>query len=179
VSKLRTALTDIQLWTLINTADGIADADLAATLDARITTIHAARWRLRRTGWTCAVSYGTCQVCGGTFTRQGHQAGRRAYHPACRPEALKQLNAGYDAERWELLSPQERRSRLDRAHQYVSDHQEQSVPTATRHGARWQDWEDAVIRDGFGRTDLALAQELGRTLYAIRARKRLLRSEDA
>lgn len=171
----RSYLTDHQLWVLVNAHDSLSDETLAQSFGAKVSTVHAARWRLRRHGLTCAVSYGVCSVCGETFTRQGHKAGRRAYHPECRSQVLKQLNAGYDDRRWQVMPAEKRHIVLDRAHEHTRHHQRKSLHTATNRGLRWQAWEDDFIRENPDLSTAELARELGRTLYAVTGRKRKLR----
>lgn len=52
------------------------------------------------------------------------------------------------------------------------------MKTASNNGAEWQESEDVVLRQGQHRTDSEIAQELGRTLYAVKTRKRLLKARN-
>lgn len=131
----RISLTDEQLWAIVNAGASVSDQVLADAFGAKKSTVNAARWRIRQFGWTCKVSYGICLVCGEPFTRQGHKAGRRAYHPECRPQALKQLNAVYDVRRWQEMPGDKRAKVLERAHQHTHHHQHETLKTATNRGA--------------------------------------------
>ena len=173
----RTPLTDHQPWLIVNTSDDVSDEALAEAFGCKTSTIHAARWRLKCNGWTCKVSYGVCPVCEKSFTRQGHKAGRRVYHPECSEVVLKQLETGYEEKRWERLSDEECQLRLARAHQHTRNHQEESQQSASNRGVRWQPWEDELIQQEDAPPDVELAKELGRTLYAVRGRRRDLRDQ--
>jgi hypothetical protein len=65
-------LTDDQLWTIVCTDPAISNRQLADDLGANVSTVTHARRRLRRDGWTYAVSYTTCRHCGRPLTRQGN-----------------------------------------------------------------------------------------------------------
>ena len=115
----RTRLTDHQLWQIVTAANDLTNAALAQALGVKTSTVHAARWRIRRSGWTCRVSYGVCPVCGEWFTRQD-AAGRRVYHPGCRPIALRAWYSSASARRWAGMSAAQRQRVLDRAHRHTA-----------------------------------------------------------
>jgi DNA-binding MarR family transcriptional regulator len=172
----RTPLSDDHLWVLVNRDQNTSLAELARRFGCPPSTVSMAAKRIRDRGWTCTVSFGVCSVCRKSFTRQGHKAGRREYHRECRPQALKQLNTGYDERRWREADDETRRILLDRAHAYTRQHQAESLERATNRGARWQSWEDDFLLANPEMTTSEVASELGRTLYAVTARRLKLKS---
>jgi len=64
---------------------------------------------------------------------------------------------------------------LDRAHEHDANHQEASRTAAVQHMARWTADEEAVLIKRMGEPVHLLARDLGRTLYAVRARLGKLR----
>lgn len=167
----RIALTDSQCWLILTTPDTVPDDVLASTIGVTASCVHAARWRFRRHGWTVSVSYGVCPLCDQPFTRQGHQASRRRYHDACRPHVLKHLGSIHAQARWKRFTPAQQQTLLDRAHRHTRDRQAETRGTDSRRMRRWSAAEDDAIRDPAAPPDHDLAVELGRTLYAVRARR--------
>lgn len=163
------------MWLLLTIPATIPDHDLAAAFGVMEATVHAIRWRLKQRGWTCRVSYGVYAVCNQPFTRQGHRDGRRAYHPACRPAAIKLITTELEQQRWERLTKHEQQTRLSRAQQHTKDKQAQTVGNDHNRMRRWQPWEDEAITAADAPPDHELALELGRTLYAVRGRRGALR----
>lgn len=166
----RQQLTDAQSWIIVCAAPSVMDSQLAESLGVRASTVHAARWRFRRQGWTCAVRYVPCRHCGVPFTRRGRRDSRREYHDGCRPEARRAIQKRLDRRRWERMPPEARNVILDRAHDDEAEHQAASQKTAVQHMSRWKEHEEAVLIDRAGEPLHLLARDLGRTLWAVRAR---------
>jgi hypothetical protein len=171
----RIAFNDDQLWRLVHVHSDVSDVALAKSLGVQISTIHAARWRLRKHGWTCRVSYGTCRYCGKPFTRQGHKASRREYHPECYLANKREHSPPREKRRWQSLSASEQAAIIDRAHEHNSRWQELTQAKATNHMKRWQDWEDELILSPDAPPDHELALDLGRSLLSVRGRRRDLK----
>ncbi|MBA2276765.1 MAG: hypothetical protein H0W06_03295 [Chloroflexia bacterium] len=164
-------LTDEQLWALVCADPAVSNRQLADALGAPKATVASARWRLRRHGWTCPVSYEMCRHCGRPLTRQGNGQERRAYHPDCRPVAVQELRKPRDRRRWDALPVEERRDSFARAHAYIDQHQEATQATATQRHGRWTAEEDAVLIARHAEPAHVLATELGRTLYGVYRRR--------
>lgn len=171
----RQQLTDAQCWVIVSADPSVADRQLADELGLRVSTIHAARWRLRRQGWTCAVRYVACRHCSGALTRQGRRDSRREYHHECRTSARQAIQGRLDQGRWERMPPERRNVVLDRLHDHEAEHQTASQRTAAQHFSRWTPEEEAMLVERAGEPAYRLAHDLGRTLYAVRARKWRLR----
>jgi hypothetical protein len=171
----RTALTDEQIWTLIQADASTLDRTLAAELRVNLSTVHNARWRFRRKGWTCAVRYVTCDHCGEPLIRRGRYDSTRKYHPGCAHQVKEQQAKEWERERWGNLSASEQQTVLDRGHRHTGRWQEATQGSATNKGRRWQVWEDETIMDPAAPPDYELATELGRTLHAVRGRRQVLR----
>lgn len=171
----RTPLTDSQIWLILNTPDVVSNDVLASAIGATEAAVRGARWRLKHQGWTFKVSYGVCRVCARLFTRQGHKAGRRQYHDACRPAVLKQLQPFHGKARWERMTGEERQALLDWAHQHTLTRQSQTIGLDHNRMRRWTDAEDEAILAPNAPPDHELALELGRTLSANRGRRLALR----
>jgi hypothetical protein len=171
----RNPLTDYQIWVLVQADQNVADIELACSVGTQVSTIHAARWRLRKHGWTCRVSFGTCRYCSKPFTGQGHKAGRREYHPACYQANKKDLTASHDKRRWKCLSGSEKAEIFEQGHRHTAKWQEVTKDQATNHMRRWQNWEDELILATNAPTDFELALDLGRSLLSVRGRRRDLK----
>lgn len=176
---MRKQLTDQQSWVIVSTDSSVPDRQIANALEVRFATVHAARWRFRRQGWSCAVRYTDCRHCGVPLTRRGHRDSRRQYHDECRPEARTELQRAIDHRRWERMAPEARNRVLDRAHEHEADHQAASQALAVRHRARWTEDDDAILIEPAGEPAHAIARDLGRTLWAVRSRRLKLRQRGA
>jgi hypothetical protein len=80
-----------------------------------------------------------------------------------------------DRERWERSSDEWRETVLKRGHAYEAERQATTVEKATARGRRWTLEEDALLLGSDAPPTNVLAEELGRTLYAIRARYQKLK----
>lgn len=172
----RRAFTDAETWAILTASDSESAADRARRLGRNEHSVRVLRARLRRDGWTCAVAYRPCQHCGKLFTVRGVKAGRAAYHPACRRLALVEIGRRNDQDRWDRLTETERRDRLERVHRHSVRKQAMTRPKAFNHGRRWDPSEDAVLLAPDAPPNHVLAEELGRTLYAVMARYQKLRA---
>lgn len=166
---------DAQSWIMLCAEASVSDAQLAESLGLKVSTVHAARWRFRRQGWTCAVRYTPCRHCGVPFTRRGRRDSRRDYHDDCRPESRRAIQSAIDRRRWKRLSTEARNAILDRAHEHEAEHQAASQKTAVQHMSRWTEEEEAVLIERGGEPLHSIARDLGRTLWAVRARRWKLR----
>lgn len=167
----RILLTDDQLWLILHSEKHVSDHILAQAIGAKETTVHAARWRLQKQGWTCRVSYGTCQLCGEPFIRRGFRTGRRQYHAECYLKNKQLENVPREKERWENHPAAVQEIILERGHRYDRYWQEVTQERATNSGSRWQLWEDELIVADDRPPDRELAIELGRSLKAVRRRR--------
>ncbi len=171
----RQQLTDAQSWSIVCAKPSVTDRQLAAALGVRASTVHAARWRLRREGWTCAVRYTDCLHCGVPFTRRGRRDSRRDYHDQCKPAARRTIQSAIDRRRWEEMPPEACNVILDRLHQHQAEHQAASQKRAVQHMTRWTADQDAELIERSGEPLHVLARDLGRTLLAVQARRWKLR----
>jgi hypothetical protein len=94
---MRTRLTDPQIW-MILTLPRASDAELAAMLDVKVSTVHNVRWKLARAGWSCSVRYAACRHCGELAALRGSSL-KHAYHARCRPLARIEIQRRLDADR--------------------------------------------------------------------------------
>jgi hypothetical protein len=166
---MRSRLTDLQIWYILN-APFASDEQLAATIGAKVSTVHNARWSLSRKGWTCSVRYAACRHCGELATLRGASR-THAYHPQCRPLALTEIQRQIDAER--PATPE----RVARLHQWQVDTQARTLAQATSNGRRWSETEDAVVLELIDRPIEETCEELGRSLYAVAQRRVALRKQ--
>jgi hypothetical protein len=164
---MRTRLTDAQTWTIL-TLPRASDAELATMLGAKTSTVHNARWRLSRKGWTCSVRYAACRHCGQPATLKGRSS-THAYHRSCRPAALRAIQQRIDAERPVTLE------RVARLHQWQQATQVRTLAQATSNGRRWSDAEDAVVLELIDRPIEETCEELSRSMYAVAYRRVRLR----
>ncbi len=167
-------LSDAAMWFIV-CHPGLPAPELAVLLGASANTIRNARYRFRREGWCCRVSYVPCAACGEPVTIDGHVRRNRAYHPACRTEARRSIQQGLDQRRWEQADVHERTRLLAKRKAYDEHYQTVTRSTASRHGARWSREDDAVLDERDGEPAYRLAQALGRTLKAVRSRQGKLR----
>jgi hypothetical protein len=166
---MRTRLTDAQIWTIL-TMPRASDAELAAMLGVKVSTVHNARWNLSRHGWSCSVRYAPCRLCGELATFKGRSS-THAYHASCRPIALKEITRRIDADR--PVTPE----RVARLHEWQQATQERTLAQATSNGRRWSDAEDAVVLELMDRPVEETCEELGRSLYAVAQRRVALRKQ--
>jgi hypothetical protein len=164
---MRTRLTDAQIWTIL-TLPRASDAQLAAMLGVKVSTVHNARWKLSRNGWSCSVRYAPCRHCGELATLKG-QSTDHAYHARCRPAALRAIQQRVDAE------PPVTPEHVARLHQWQQATQERTLAQAASNGRRWSDAEDAVVRELIDRPIEETCDELDRSLYAVAYRRARLR----
>jgi|GEM_PF-4434875 len=161
-------LSHEQRWTLMHMPPAISDRDAALAIDASVSAVHNARWQLRTRGPSCPVRYRVCRHCGELFTARTNNA-RAAYHPECRPEALKLIQQRLDAAR--PIRP----DALERAHLWTQDRQAETRPRATNHGQRWTAEDDAVVLELMDRPIVETCETLGRSLFAVERRRRVVR----
>jgi hypothetical protein len=166
---MRTRLTDAQLWTIL-TLPRASDAELAAMLGAKVSTVHGARWKLARNGWSCTVRYALCRHCGQPVTLKGRST-THAYHPSCRPIAHKEITRRIDAER--MVTPEQ----VERLHQWQYTTQARTLAQATSNGRRWSEAEDAVVLELMDRPVESTCEKLGRSMYAVAQRRVVLRQK--
>jgi hypothetical protein len=160
-------LTDLQLWTILNAPD-LTDANLATVMNVNVATVHGARWRLRRTPWSCTVRYEPCRYCGETATLRGSSR-THAYHAACRPLAERELQRRLDAQR--EVDPESIRKLYD----WSVSTQARTVARATNNGARWTADEEAVVVAHMHRPVEETCAVLGRTMKAVAHRRGRIR----
>jgi hypothetical protein len=164
---MRSRLTNAQIWTIL-TLPRASDVELAAMLDVKVSTVHNARWKLARAGWSCSVRYAACRHCGELAALRGASL-KHAYHEHCRPAALRAIQQRLDAER--PATP----GRVARLHQWAQDTQARTLAQATSNGRRWSEAEDAVVLDLIDRPIEETCAELDRSLYAVQDRRARLR----
>lgn len=171
----RTHLTPEQHWTIISAAPDVPDAALADQLGITLSAVHNARWHFRRHGWSCRIVYATCAWCERPLVRSAKTMKPLVYHSACRPEALKRINQRIDRQRWEATARHEQITilRTLRGHDVIQ--YEETVTSARSHGRRWTDADDQALIERAGEPAHVLAVALGRTLFAVRTRRHLLR----
>jgi hypothetical protein len=107
----------------------------------------------------------------GLLVQRGHRAGRAAYHEACRPAARRQLQRDLDRERWERMDPTRRDARIAVAHEATAAQQAATRDRAGNAGARWTAEDDAALVARWSEPAHVTAAALGRSLFAIWARK--------
>lgn len=161
-------LTNEQLWILMHMPPEVSDQDAATAIDASASTIHHARWQLQQRGPCCPVRFRVCRYCGEVFTARTNNA-KATYHPECREVARRLINQRLDAARPITLE------KLDRVHQRTLDQQAETRPRATNHGQRWTKEDDAVVLALIDRPIVESCEALGRSLYSVMRRRRVVR----
>jgi hypothetical protein len=164
---MRTRLTDVQIWLILNTPLA-SDEQLAATIGAKVSTVHNARWKLSRAGWSCSVRYAACRYCGELAALRGSSL-KHSYHVHCRPLALTEIQRRLDADR---PVPAEKIARIQ---QWGDATQQRTRRDATNAGIRWTDDDDAVVLDLMGRPIVETCEELRRSMAAVSHRRVRLR----
>jgi hypothetical protein len=168
-------LPDAAMWQLVCAPD-VPAPELARRLGILPQRVRSLRHRLRQDGgWVCRVAYLPCRICGRMTTRGGHLQAAHITCATCRPDAQRHSQRVYDRRRWARLDAHRRNETLDRGHAYEQEHQTASLGTAVRRARRWTADEDTFIASLPHLTGPQLAEALGRTLYAVRARQVALR----
>lgn len=167
-------LAEETIWAIVQHPEMPAPA-LGRLLGLSESTVRNRRWEMREHGWSCSVEYKACLACGETVTVTASMSRKFPYHRDCRPGALKAINSRLDKERWRSLSPEQKATKLDAAHEFEFDKQQELLDKATNQFARWTEDEEAFLLQNRHRTAYVLAEELGRSLYAVRMRIAVLR----
>jgi len=171
-------LTDDQNWILVCAPDDVASASLARAWGVSESTVSHARARIRRYGWTCPVAYVQCAECGEWLTNDRTRTPRRRYHDACRMIETARISRRHHELRWATWDDEKRKQVAQGAQEYAAEAQEESRKAARQHRAPWTDAEDAILVERPDATIAELARELGRTYWAVKARRVLLRQRD-
>lgn len=170
----RTHLTPEQRWTVICAALDVSDEALAHELGITRSAVHQARWHFRRYGWSCRIVYAVCAWCERPLVRRAKAMKPAVYRPACRPDALKAINQRIDRKRWATMTEHEQAAMLQALrNRDVTLHRE-TMATARSSGRRWTDSEFELLERA-GEPAHVLAVDLGRTLFAVRSRRHVLR----
>ena len=168
VSAVGARLSPEQLATIASAPPGISERALARQLGRPHTTVGARLRAIRRAGgWYCRLTLVPCTECGlpvaGPARRTAHVGCRRARENARKRRAYA---------RW---TPAQRAASWARAH--AADRRDERIAReAARHlGERWTLEDEAYVlsHPRAAARDLALA--LGRTVWAVKARGRVLR----
>lgn len=170
-------LDDEHNWMLVCAPDEVSSASLARAWGVSASTVTHARNRIRRDGWTCPVDYVPCVGCGEWLTNDRIRTPRRRYHDGCRREETRRIARRHHERRWASWDDETRKDVSQRGSDYSTEVQEETRAVARQHRAPWTADEDAVL---IARTDANLAElahQLGRTYWAIKARRDLLRRQ--
>ena len=147
---------------------------LAHTLGILPQRVRSIRHRVRN-GWTVAVSYRPCMVCGQMMTIGGHVRRDRTYHRDCRAQALRDMGRRHDTDRFARMDPERLAARRSFGLQHERRVNTETQARAAHHGARWTREEDAALLAHGTGNDRDLAVTLGRSLYAVRHRTNVLK----
>jgi hypothetical protein len=167
IARMPKRLTDLQMWTLINSQTA-SDASLAALIGSPVATVHGVRWRLRKHPWTCRVHYGTCRYCGNPMAIRTDFS-RHVYHARCYAE-----NRGEIQRRIDALRPITQ-ERIDAIHRWSNKMQQRTLRSATRARQRWTHDEDDIVLAMMLRPIEDTCIELGRSMHAVAYRRVILR----
>jgi hypothetical protein len=171
-------LTDEQLAAIAWADPAETSLALARRLGRHRETVASFRRRLAELGgWGCPLTWSSCEGCGRPPS-SGPQRTRR-FHPACWAERRKDTVRIWTRNRarrwWHARTPAECsanvaavRARTDRAYQATR-------PRADRHRLPWTEDDDAALTDHHGGTLEEIALALGRTVFAVRDRRVVLR----
>lgn len=171
----RVHLTPEQRWAIICAALDVPDERLALELGITQSAVHQARWHFQRYGWSCRIVYAMCAWCERPLVRRAKAMKPAVYHPACRPDALKEINQRIDRQRWASMTEHEQAAMLQTLrNRDVTLHRE-TMATARSSGRRWTDVEDLELLERADEPAHVLAVDLGRTLSAVRSRRHVLR----
>lgn len=99
----------------------------------------------------------------------------RAHREPCRPAARKALNKRLARQRWDSLDVHARNDTLGARTAHDAPHQQRPRDAALKHGRRWTEEEIASLITHVAEAEHRLAIALGRSPYAVRVRKRILR----
>ena len=168
-------LTDEQNRIIVCAPDDVTSVALAAVFGVSESTIAHVRLRMRRQGWTCPIAYVACQECGEPITNDQIRQPRRRYHPTCRKAETQRISRRHHERRWQALDETTRVLIAERAGNYADDAQRASSLAATQHGAPWSAEDDAVLIERSTSSMFVLSNLLGRTYWAIKARRAWLR----
>lgn len=171
----RIHLTPEQRWTVICAPGGVSDEALARELGITRSAVHQIRWHFRRHGWSCRIVYTTCAWCERPLARLAKAMKPAVYHPACRPEALKAISQRIDRQRWASMSEDEQAAILKTLRNRDVTLHLKTMATARSSGRRWTDVEDLELIERADESAHVLAVDLGRTLFAVRSRRHVLR----
>lgn len=72
-------LTDADRTAILNAPDDESTADLSRRLGRPYRTVHEVRRQIRRTGWSCQLTVGTCDTCGETLLIPPQSHGMRRH----------------------------------------------------------------------------------------------------
>jgi hypothetical protein len=158
-----TRLTDAQRWVILQTPRA-SDETVAQIVGANRSTVHHARWRMARNGWTCSVRYGVCRYCGQPAALKGASR-MHAYHAACKPLAQKRLQ-----ERRDMRRPIEDQQ-LTRLQRWRDAMQARTRALARNTGQRWTAGEDALVLALTDRPIIESCVRLGRLFAAVSKRR--------
>lgn len=165
-------MSDEQTWAIATAPSYVSDRELSDTLRLKESAVHARRWTIRSKGWTCRVRYATCLHCGSSMTLPyGNTRTDRPYHARCRPELVRQHQRQQHARR----TPEQLAREREVTRSAVTAIQEQTVQRAVNSGAPWTELDDAFLEANLHRRISDLADELGRTYYAVELRVKALR----
>ena len=200
--QTRTRLTEAQLGVIASPPEGISVAELARQVGAPYATVADALHRIER-GWASAVVAAACLVCGGPLL-QAAARGRRTVHPGCRRvrnailrrayrprrpdgatagsrsgrQASPEIAAAQRArarERWARQPATERAEQWQRAHRADARDTTLTRQHAASNGGAWSAGEDAYVLAHLQEPAREVALQLGRTLWAVRNRRFVLR----
>lgn len=177
----RYLMSDDDLWMIVCHPERSAP-DLARQIGTTATAVRNARMRFRREGWSCRIDYRPCAHCGGTVAASAGQRSKQIfYHRRCRPAALAAIQHRLDSDRWETMTEAERAENVRRKDARERAKNARAFEAAHGHRRPWQQDElDRIFQSDQGTTDLELALELGRTVFAVRSkRQHLQRRQDS
>lgn len=167
-----------QCWLIVCAPADVSSASLARAWGVSESTVFHARARIRRHGWTCPVAYVQCAECGEWLTNDRIRTPRRRYHEACRAIETARISRRHHERRWATWDDEMRKQMAQGAQEYAAEAQEETKRDARQHRAPWTAAEDAMLIERPDATIAELAHQLGRTYWAVKARRVLLRQRD-
>lgn len=165
----RRVMTDEDRWAIVCAPDDESTAALARRLNTPYQATYVFRAKVRRQGWTYALTRGTCDTCGEVLLIPPQSHGMKR-HRGCKPEHTRQRQRRRRKEdaRFREVVYDRARDRQDALQETTSglDTNRRQRWTIEDDDYLWEHRHEVYTRDGIAR----LARVLGRSYAACQRR---------